>query len=802
MAKAAQQKKTEESQRMNRRQGWWLLEEIGRIIAQTPDADASVQQIVDTIAEHMSMEVCSIYLYDPESHDLALSATHGLDPSSVGNVRMNVDEGLTGIVAQTLQPVMAVDALAHPRYKYFPETGEERYHSFLGVPVVERGQLLGALVVQTSRRRRFTLNEVRLFKAIATPVAGLLSQVKLHQRLASKEKETQSYAERLDEAVNRLATYEEGKVRSGPAPKVHTRLAGFAASPGFGIGRAHLMKPEVSFADIQRERKNPAKRERARLRLAVRNSIHELQTTRRRIEETVPEVDAAVFDTQRLMLQDDTFVARIDAHIREGMSAEGGLAQTIGELSDHFEKLDDEYFKDRSLDIRDIGQRVLRHLLGVGERMPSFKTSVVLVATDVALSDLAMVEHENLQGVVLASGGVTSHASILAKSLEIPTVVGVEHAETTIREGDHLIVDGNAGVVYVNPPLEVVREYERLAREARAFTRDLERLRDLPAETLDGHHVTLSANIALLADVHLARLHGADGIGLYRTELPFLSHRDFLTEDEQLDLYKRLVTGMEGRPVTIRTLDLGADKYPRYMNVPREDNPFLGWRSIRISLEMPQVFKTQLRAILRASALGPVRVMFPMISSLEEIRQVKWILAEAQQELTAEGIEFDPVMPVGMMLEVPSAVYLAPYFAEEVDFFSIGTNDLIQYVLAVDRNNRKVGPLYEPLHPAVLQCVANAIAAANRAGKRVSLCGEMAADPTCTLVLVGLGLDDLSAGPFFIPAIKRLIRAVRFEDVQRMAEEVLTLPTVSEVKGCIFETIRELGLIDVMEMYR
>jgi phosphotransferase system enzyme I (PtsP) len=798
MAKVAQHK-AEASQRAHRRQGWWLLEEIGRIIAQTPDAEAGVQQIVDSIAEHMSMEVCSIYLYDSEAHDLSLWATHGLDPSSVGNVRMSVDEGLTGIVAQTLQPVMAVDALAHPRYKYFPETGEERYHSFLGVPVVERGQLLGALVVQTSRRRRFTLNEVRLFKAIATPIAGLLAQMKLHARLASKEKE---YAERLDEAVNRLATQEDGKGRAGGAHKVHTRLAGFAASPGFGIGRAHLMKPEVSFADIPRERKNPVKRERARLRLAVRNSIHELQTTRRRIQETVPEVDAAVFDTQRLMLQDDTFINRIDEHVEAGMSAEAGLERTIEELSSHFEKLEDAYFKDRSLDIRDIGQRVLRHLLGVGERMPSFKTSVVLVATDVALSDLAMVEHENLQGVVLASGGVTSHASILAKSLEIPTVVGVEHAEATIREGDHLIVDGNAGVVYVNPPVEVVREYERLAREARAFTRDLERLRDLPAETLDGHRVTLSANIALLADVHLARLHGADGIGLYRTELPFLSHRDFLTEDEQFDLYRRLVTGMEGKPVTIRTLDLGADKYPRYMNMPREDNPFLGWRSIRISLEMPQVFKEQLRAILRASALGPVRVMFPMISSLEEIRQVKWILAEAQQELTAEGIEFDPAMPVGMMLEVPSAVYLAPYFAEEVDFFSIGTNDLIQYILAVDRSNRKVGPLYEPLHPAVLQCVANAIAAANRAGKRVSLCGEMAADPTCTLVLVGLGLDDLSAGPFFIPAIKRLIRAVRYEAVQSMAEEVLRLPTVSEVKGCIFETIRELGLIDVMEMYR
>jgi len=794
-------KKSNPKPMTDRRQGWWLLEEIGRIIAAESTDGGGIQAIVDTIAEHMSMEVASIYLYDPDARELTLWATHGLDSASVGNVKMSVDEGLTGIVAQKMEPVMAVDALAHPRYKYFPETGEERYHSFLGVPVVERGRLLGVLIVQTSRRRRFTPAEVRLFRAIAIPVAGLLAQVQLRARLESQEQERLSAQQRLDEAVNLLARY-EGPKRLPSTAKSHVRLAGFSAAPGFGIGRAHMMKPEVSFANIVRERKGPAKRERARARLAVRNAIHELQATKQRIQETVPEVDAAVFDAQRMMLEDETLIGRIDALIEEGISAEAALERTVAELTSSFEKLDDGYFKDRALDIRDIGQRVLRHMLGVGEQRRSFKSAVVMVATDVALSDLAMVEHENLRGVVLASGGVTSHASILAKSLEIPTVVGADHAGEVIHEGDHLIVDGNAGVVYVNPPIEVVREYERLEREYRAFNRDLERLRDMPAETLDGYQVTISANIALLADVNLALLHGADGVGLYRTELPFLSHRDFLSEDEQFDLYRRLVLGMEGRPVTIRTLDLGADKYPRYLNMPREENPFLGWRSIRISLEMPNVFRPQLRAILRASALGPVRVMFPMISSLDEIRQVKWLLAEAKHELTAAGVAFDPNMQVGMMLEVPAAVYLAPNFAEEVDFFSIGTNDLIQYILAVDRSNRKVGPLYEPLHPAVLQCIANAIAAAKRAGKRVSICGEMAADPTCTLVLVGLGLDDLSAGPFFIPAIKRLIRAVRFEDVQSLADEVLRLSTVTEVKGCIFETIRELGLIDIMEMYR
>jgi len=785
-----------------RRPGLRLLEEIGRTITHSADLRASAQGIVDTIANHLSMEVCSIYVYEPTQQSLTLWATTGLDPLSVGKVTMGVEEGLTGIVVQRLEPVMAIDALAHPRYKYFPETGEERFHSFLGVPVVDRGQPVGVLIVQTSRRRRFTRAEVRLLRAIAVPVAGILAQVQLHASLETKEEERRTYQERMTDAIDQLRKYEtHAGLRPVPSASGAMRLMGLAASPGFGIGRAHLMTADVSFAGLPRERRNPRKKELSRLRAAVTRSVTELTRTKERIQATVPEIDAAVFDAQRLMLEDRAFLSRIEQLIGEKHSAEAALERTVDEFVTRFREMDNEYFRDRAADITDIGQRLLRHLLGVGERKRRFASAVVLVATDCTLSDLAIVEHEDLKGVVLASGGVTSHASILAKSLEIPTVVGAQRAEEVIREGDRLIVDGNAGVVFVNPTTEVLREYERLEREYRAFNRDLETLRELPGVTRDGHPVTLSANIGLLGDLNLARLHGAEAIGLYRTEMPFLSHRDFLTEDEQVMLYLRAVTGMGGKPVTIRTLDLGADKYPRYLNVPREDNPFLGWRSIRISLELPEVFKTQLRAILRASACGPVRIMFPMISSLEEIRRVKELLAEAQDELRSAGHAFDPQLPIGMMVEVPSAVYLAPHLVQEVDFFSIGTNDLIQYVLAVDRNNRKVGPLYEPLHPAVIHCISTVVKAGRRAGKRVSLCGEMASDPTCTLLLVGLGLDDLSMGPFFIPAIKRLIRAVTFETARDLADEVLRLATIREIKERVFEVMRDLGVIDIMDMY-
>jgi phosphoenolpyruvate-protein phosphotransferase len=461
----------------------------------------------------------------------------------------------------------------------------------------------------------------------------------------------------------------------------------------------------------------------------------------------------------------------------------------------------DGYLRDRAVDLKDVSLRILRNLLGVAEPERPLEKDSVLVAEELTLSDLALIEHDHLLGIVLATGGVTSHATILAKSFEIPTVVGVEHLSESVHEGDNLIVDGNSGVVYVNPPVDVAREYDRLDREYRAFNRELGSLKSVPAETTDGRRVSLYANIGLVADLHFAHRHGAEGIGLYRTEFPFLTYREFPDEEEQYQLYARVVRAMEGRPVTIRTLDVGADKYPGYMQLPREENPFLGWRSIRISLEMPELFKVQLRAVLRAATHGRVRVMFPMISGLEDIRRAKELLEEAKDELRREGRDFDAAVPVGIMIEVPSAVALANHLIREVDFFSIGTNDLIQYLLAVDRNNSRVAPLYEPLHPAVLSAVHEAVQAAKGAGKWVGMCGEMAADPLCTVALLGLGLDDFSMGPFFIPVIKRIIRSVSYAEARNITRDVLTMASVKEVKGHLFDGMKSLGVIELMEMY-
>jgi phosphotransferase system enzyme I (PtsP) len=786
------------------RAGLRVLEHVTEATSGGGELSEVLQRVVEEIARRTDSDVCSVYLLDPRAARLTLSATTGLDRSAVGKVFMAVGEGLTGMVIEKSAPVLVVDALTHPRYKYFPETGEERYHSFAGVPVVDHGKPLGVLVVQTLRRRRFTANETRLLRAIAGRLAGVIVNARLVEEVRSKEQERREYRRRLEEATKRLQEAEEtiGAPRSAPGrARAQARLHGLAAAPGFGRGRAHLLRPPVSFETITaRPAKQPA-REQKRFARAVGQSREQVVSLKARLASRLPEFDGSIFDAHRLMLEDRGFLDKIEVLIRDGLAAESALKQVVDEYLETFAGMKDEYLRERAHDVKDVGLRVLRNLLGVEEQERPVAADTVLVAEEVTISDLVLIDHQHLRGIVLATGGVTSHATILAKSFEIPTVVGAEGAHQLVNEGDDLLVDGNAGAVFVNPPSDVLREYERLDREYRAFNRELDVLRDRPAETTDGHRVRLFANIGLIADLPFVRRHGADGVGLYRTEFPFLTYREFPDEEEQYQLYARVVQGLDGLPITIRTLDVGADKYPSYLTFHREENPFLGWRSIRVSLEQPELFKVQLRAILRAAARGPVRIMLPMISSIEEVRRAKELLEEAKDELNRAGREFERNVPIGMMVEVPSAVTMATTLVREVDFVSIGTNDLIQYLLAVDRNNHKVATLYEPLHPAVLAAIQQTVQAAKGAGKWVGICGEMASDPICSLVLLGLGLDDLSMGSFFIPVIKRIVRSVSTTEVRALARDLLSLSTVKEVKGHLFDGMKSLGIIELMEMY-
>lgn len=782
-----------------------ILEDISTAMTHSHDLQETLKNIVAIVGERMETEVCSLYILDRPKNRLTLCATMGLDQESVGKVSMGINEGLTGLVIEQMSPVMVVDALAHPRYKYFPETGEERFHSFLGVPLIERRQPLGVLVVQTSRRREFSKDEIRLLKTISAQVSSIMIQARLVDSLKDKERERKEYQKRLMDALRRLRSY-EGKRRDKVTRVLHKwrgRLNGLSASPGFSRGTAYVLTPRMDLRAVKKERaKNPT-REMERFRAAVEKGIEQIHNLKQRMSTLISKEEGALFDVYRLILEDPAIIEQIETKIRKDeYVAEYAVSSVFDQYLQSIAQIEDDYLRERATDVKDAAHRLLENLTGTQQERINIPENAILVAEDLSPADLSLIEGDHFRGIVLSTGGVTAHASILAKSFEIPCVVAVEGLFETVREGDSLIVDGNSGIVYINPSQEVTREYDRLEREYRAFNRELNEIRELPAETLDGHRVSLYANIGLLSEIAFTHLHGAQGIGLYRTEIPFLAHRDFPTEEEQYTLYRRVVESMGGKTVTIRTLDIGADKYPSYVRrVGTEPNPFLGWRSIRISLEVSEIFKTQLRAILRAGALGRVRLLIPMVSSLEEILKVKEILAEVKEELEHEEIPFDRQMELGIMIEVPSAVQLVSRFIREVDFLSIGTNDLIQYILAVDRSNRKVAALYEGLHPAVLAALMHTIEVAKKEGKRVGMCGEMAADPLCAMLLLGMGLEEFSMGSLFIPVIKKIIRSLNYQAAKASTQIALQLDTVGEIKKYLFERMRELRMVELLEMY-
>jgi phosphotransferase system enzyme I (PtsP) len=783
-----------------------ILEDISALISHSQDLQETLNSIVAIVAERMETEVCSLYTLERKKNRLTLWATMGLDQESIGKVSMGTTEGLTGLVIERMTPVMVVDAQAHPRYKYFPETGEERFHSFLGVPLFEKRMPLGVLVVQTSRRREFSRDEIRLLKAISAQVSGIIIQARLLDTLKDKERERKDYQKRLVDALRRLRSY-EGRRRErtgrGALQKWRGRLAGLSVAPGFGRGTAYILKARMDLKSVKKERAKNPKREIEKFRAAVERGIEQIQNLKQRMSSLISKEDGAVFDVHRLILGDPVLIEQIENKIRkERYTAPYAVSAVFEQHLNSFTQIEDDYLRERAADVKDVAQRLLENLSGMNQEKPILPEQAILVAEDLSPADLSLIEGDHFRGIVLATGGVTSHASILAKSFEIPSVAAVEGLIENVRQGDSLIVDGNSGVVYINPSHEVVREYDRLEREYLALNKELGELRDLPAETQDGHRVSLYANIGLLSDIAFAHLHGAQGVGLYRTEIHFLTHRDFPGEEEQFALYRRVVEGMGGRPVTIRTLDIGADKYPASVRRgTTEPNPFLGWRSIRVSLEMPEIFKTQLRAILRAGALGRVRLLIPMVTSLEEILRVKELLAEVKEDLELEEVPFDRQMELGIMVEVPSIVHLVSRIVREVDFLSIGTNDLIQYILAVDRGNHKVAELYEPLHPAVLAALGIIIEGAKREGKRVGMCGEMAGDPLYTLVLLGMGLEEFSMGSLFIPVVKKIIRSVTYRQAKATTQIAMQMDTIGEIKKYLFDQMRELGMVELLELY-
>ncbi len=560
-------------------------------------------------------------------------------------------------------------------------------------------------------------------------------------------------------------------------------LNGIAASPGIVIGKAFLLDSEDISISQRAIKESQIPKEITRLQDALTMTRAEIMGIRDKISHEIGQEHGDIFNAHLMVLEDRVIIEEVMERIKkEKFSAEYIFSQVLKKYIQSFLKIDDEYLRERVSDISDVGRRVIRHL--VGEKRTSLadlKDRVIVVAYDLSPSDTAMMNRKNVIGFATDIGGRTSHTAIMAKSLEIPAVVGLEKATHTIRSGDTIILDGMTGTVVLNPtPAELAR-YRQQQSRFQDFNRGLKRFKDLPCVTRDGRHVELAANIELPTETDSVLSHGADGIGLYRSEFLYMNRVGLPTEEEQYLAYKTVVNAMAPKPVIVRTFDLGGDKFLSHLEMPHEMNPFLGWRAIRFCLASPDIFKVQLRAILRASAHGKLRLMYPMISGVGELRQANKLLEEAKNELRAKKMPYDTEMEVGAMIEIPSAALTCDILAEEVDFFSIGTNDLIQYALAVDRINEKIAYLYEPAHPAVLRLLKSIIETGHAKKIWVGICGEMSGDPLLTPVLLGMGIDEISTSPVMVPEIKKIIRSMNYKDAQEIAKQVLTYNTGNEV---------------------
>ena len=574
------------------------------------------------------------------------------------------------------------------------------------------------------------------------------------------------------------------------------RIQGISGSRGVAVGNVYryiqeeIVIPDYTVADDKVEE------EIGKFAAAMAATLKQLDTIRQKaLDEMGPE-EAAIFEAHMQIAQDPSLSDGIKSLVESShTNVVAATAQTIETFANIFLGMEDPYMRERGADIKDIGDRLMRNMLGMNPRgLSHISGEVILVAQDLAPSDTASLDKNVVKGIVTAAGGPTSHAAIMARTLEIPAVMGVGDIESFV-DGDKAVVLGTDGIVEINPS---DADWDEYTNQAAAFQEELKRLREsanLEATTTDGHHVELFGNIGKAKDAKNALTMGAQGIGLYRTEFLYMENDELPAEDVQFEEYKKVAQDMKGTPVIIRTMDIGGDKELKCLDLPSEMNPFLGYRAIRISLNRPDIFKVQLRALLRASAFGDIHIMYPMIASVEEVKQANAMLDECKDELTAEGKEFNKDIKVGIMIEVPAAAVISPILAKYVDFFSIGTNDLCQYTLAVDRMNETIGSLYQPLHPGVIRLIKHVIDASHEQGKFTGMCGELASDPVATMILLGLGLDEFSMTASSIPLIKNILRSVSKAECEEVANKALTMDTAEEITGYAKSVLIEKGLL-------
>lgn len=757
-----------------------VLRRVSEIIAENEQIDAVMAAIVRLLADSLHVAVCSIYVMDEKAEELVLRASHGLNPDCIGKVRLKPGEGITGVCFQQMEIINVGNAATHPRFREVANLGEDPYRAFMSVPLVIGGRCTGVLNLQDGRSGRFPPTVLDMVKSLSSQLANLIVNAKMLAELA-------------DEGVAAKASAADalGQVM----------IRGVAANSGLGMGRAVTFERFDYFAAVQPGRSSNASQELLLLEHALRQARRETMELEKRAMALISEADASVFNVHLLFLEDRTILDALRASIRDDHhTVEYAIKLANDEFQARFARLSSEIFREKAMDLKDVLLRLLKVvcLLRGAEGadradMPNLLSQdQVLFSRELLPSDLIRMPLDKIVGIVCEKGGVTAHAAVLAKALNIPALMGVSGIMAEVREGDEVILDGVAELVYLRPQAEVRRQFTEMQRVGRR----LDASPDPAAAVLrGGGEIAVRANISLVSETSLLAEHGARGIGLYRSEFLFMIRDHLPDENTQYRVFRKVVQEAHGESVAIRVLDVGADKPLPYLDYPREDNPALGWRGIRMLLDRRDILKTQLKAILRAGAGGRLRVLFPMVSTSVEVLQLRNALDEAETELHAQQVEHAADYQVGIMVEVPSAVFGLGTMLKYVDYVSIGSNDLFQYTFAVDRSNEKVAASFQFLHPVFLAVIAQ-VAALVRAvpGKGLAICGEMAGNPMAAPLLIGAGIDDLSMAVKQIPAVKQVIRAFSLKECRSLLAESLRVETPDAVADMIRNAFAEKGL--------
>jgi phosphotransferase system, enzyme I, PtsP len=744
-----------------------MLRNIVQEVNTAEDLTAALEIIVHRVRDAMGTEVCTVYMRDPGSDRFVFQATEGLNEEQVGKVSLASGEGLVGQVAEREEPLNLELATSHPNFQLIEGIGEEPFNAFLGVPIIHQREVLGVLVVQQKEQRRFDESEEAFLVTMSAQLAGVIAHARVTGSVAHGSRDSDKL--------------ESSKVR------------GVAGAPGIAIGCAMVVSPVADLYAVPHRKTDDRRGELRAFKKALIAVRADIKVVADQLSGKLNPEEHALFDVYLRILDDATIGTEVAARIKAGQWAQSALSQVMIEHIKHFEAMEHSYLRERAVDVKDLGTRVLAYLQASDPAQLDYPDNCILVGEELTASVLGEIAPEKLAGLISVKGSGNSHVAILARAMGVPTVMGAVDLPYTRLQDLELIIDGYCGEVYLNPSDDLRERFAQVLAEDEAMSLDLESLRDELCETSDGVHLPLWVNTGLMADVARSLDQGAEGVGLYRTEVPFLLRERFPSEEEQRQIYRSQLEAFSPKPVTMRTLDVGGDKSLPYFPI-EEENPFLGWRGIRVTLDHPEILLVQTRAMIKASeGLDNLRIMLPMISNVSELDEAVEFISRAYREVLDEGSDVK-MPPIGVMVEVPAAVYQASELAKRADFLSVGSNDLTQYLLAVDRNNARVADLYHAFHPAVLQALKQVVDAGHAEGKQVSICGELAGDPAAAPLLLAMGFDALSMNATNLTKIKKVMRAMSQAEAQSLLAEVMELHSSAAIHEHLEQFMLERGL--------